>query len=117
MTGIGKWGQWREGIFNSRLSTYSACSSVWQNACFGSMRSQVRFLLRRPKKIINICLDITFKILYTSSMKSEGIMKTWTEIRKLDAVLRMKRFASKRKGNDKKARSKKLCRKKVVSWE
>ena len=44
-------------------------------------------------------------------------MKTWTEIRKLDAVLRMKRFASKRKGNDKKARSKKLCRKKVVSWE
>ena len=33
-----------------------------------------------------------------------------------DAVLRMTRFSEKRKGNDKRARSKKLYRKRV-SWE
>ena len=42
-------------------------------------------------------------------------MKTLTELKKLDALLRMTRFSTKRKGNDKKRASKKLCRKKV-SW-
>ena len=42
-------------------------------------------------------------------------MKTFTELKKLDAVLRMSRFSTKRKGNDKKRLSKKACRKKV-SW-
>ena len=37
------------------------------------------------------------------------------ELKKFDAVLRMSRFSTKRKGNDKKRLSKKLCRKKV-SW-
>jgi len=43
-------------------------------------------------------------------------MKTLTELKKFDAVLRMSRFSTKRKGNDKRAHSKKLCRKRV-SWE
>ena len=42
-----------------------------------------------------------------------GTMKTLSELKKLDAVLRMSRFSTKRKGNDKKRLSKKLCRKKV----
>ena len=41
-------------------------------------------------------------------------MKTLTELKKLDAVLRMSRFSTKRKGNDKKARSKKLCRERIT---
>ncbi len=40
-------------------------------------------------------------------------MKTLTELKKLDAVLRMSRFSTKRKGNDKKRLSKKACRRKV----
>ena len=55
-------------------------------------------------------LDKYFKSLYTT------IMKTLTDLKKFDAVLRMSRFSTKRKGNDKKRLSKKLCRKKV-SWE
>ena len=55
-------------------------------------------------------LDKYFKSLYTT------IMETLTELKKFDAVLRMSRFSTKRKGNDKKRLSKKLCRKKV-SWE
>ena len=55
-------------------------------------------------------LDKYFKSLYTT------IMETLTELKKLDAILRMSRFSTKRKGNDKKRLSKKLCRKKV-SWE
>ena len=47
-------------------------------------------------------------------LKKEEIMKTLTELKKLDALLRMTRFSTKRKGNDKKRLSKKLCRKKVV---
>ena len=43
-------------------------------------------------------------------------METLKELKKFDAVLRMNRFSTKRKGNDKKRLSKKLCRKKV-SWE
>jgi len=43
-------------------------------------------------------------------------MKTLSELKTFDAVLRMSRFSTKRKGNDKKNRSKTLCRKKV-SWE
>jgi len=43
-------------------------------------------------------------------------MKTLTDLKKFDAVLRMTRFATKRKGCEKKRMSKKLCRKKV-SWE
>ncbi len=43
-------------------------------------------------------------------------MKTLTDLKKFDAVLRMSRFSTKCKGNDKKRLSKKLCRKKV-SWE
>ena len=54
-------------------------------------------------------LDKYFKSLYTT------IMKTLTDLKKFDAVLRMSRFSTKRKGNDKKRLSKKLCRKKV-SW-
>tara|TARA_B100001123_G_C14978179_1_gene894488 strand:- start:487 stop:636 length:150 start_codon:yes stop_codon:yes gene_type:complete len=42
-----------------------------------------------------------------------GIMKTLSELKTFDAVLRMSRFSTKRKGNDKKRISKKLCRKKV----
>jgi hypothetical protein len=41
------------------------------------------------------------------------IMDTVSELKKFDAVLRMTRFSTKRKGNDKKRNSKKLCRKKV----
>ena len=55
-------------------------------------------------------LDKYFKSLYTT------IMETLRELKKFDAVLRMSRFSTKRKGNDKKRLSKKLCRKKV-SWE
>jgi len=54
-------------------------------------------------------LDKYFKSLYTT------IMETLRELKKFDAVLRMSRFSTKRKGNDKKRLSKKLCRKKV-SW-
>ena len=43
-------------------------------------------------------------------------METLTKLKKFDAVLRMTRFATKHKGDDKKRMSKKLCRKKV-SWE
>ena len=43
-------------------------------------------------------------------------METVRELKKFDALLRMTRFSTKRKGNDKKRLSKKLCRKKV-SWE
>ena len=53
-------------------------------------------------------LDKYFKSLYTT------IMETLRELKKFD-VLRMSRFSTKRKGNDKKRLSKKLCRKKV-SW-
>ena len=42
-------------------------------------------------------------------------METLTKLKKFDAVLRMTRFATKHKGDDKKRMSKKLCRKKV-SW-
>ena len=42
-------------------------------------------------------------------------MKTFTELKTFDAVLRMKRFSTKRKGNEKKRLSKNLCRKKI-SW-
>ena len=42
-------------------------------------------------------------------------MKTFTELKTFDAVLRMKRFSTKRKGNEKKRLSKKACRRKV-SW-
>ena len=44
-----------------------------------------------------------------------GTMKTLSELKKLDAVLRMSRFSTKRKGNDKKRLSKRACRRKV-SW-
>ena len=54
-------------------------------------------------------LDKYIKSLYTT------IMETLRELKKFDAVLRMSRFSTKRKGNDKKRLSKKLCRKKV-SW-
>ena len=50
-------------------------------------------------------------ILLVNSEK--GVMKTLSEIKKFDAVLRMTRFSTKRKGCDKKRLSKKLCRKKV----
>ena len=55
-------------------------------------------------------LDKYIRSLYTT------IMETLTELKKFDAVLRMSRFSTKRKGNDKKRLSKKLCRKKVL-WE
>ena len=55
-------------------------------------------------------LDKYNKSLYTT------IMETLRELKKFDAVLRMSRFSTKRKGNDKKRLSKKLCREKV-SWE
>ena len=42
-------------------------------------------------------------------------MKTLSELKKLDAVLRMSRFSTKRKGNEKKRLSKRACRRKV-SW-
>ena len=41
-------------------------------------------------------------------------MDTARELEKFDALLRMTRFSTKRKGNDKKKNSKKLCRKKVT---
>ncbi len=43
-------------------------------------------------------------------------METVSELKKFDALLRMTRFSTKRKGNDKKKRSKKLCRKKI-RWD
>ena len=43
------------------------------------------------------------------------VMKTMSELKTLDAVLRMSRFSTKRKGNEKKRLSKKACRGKV-SW-
>ncbi len=46
-------------------------------------------------------------------MIEKGIMDTVSELKKFDAVLRMTRFSTKRKGNDKKRISKKLCSKKV----
>ena len=53
---------------------------------------------------------------YIILVENEDKMKTLTELKKFDAVLRMSRFSTKCKGNDKKRLSKKLCRKKV-SWE
>ena len=41
-------------------------------------------------------------------------METARELEKFDALLRMTRFSTKRKGNDKKKHSKKLCRKKIT---
>ena len=41
-------------------------------------------------------------------------METVRELKKFDALLRMTRFSTKRKGCEKKKRSKKLCRKKVA---
>ena len=55
--------------------------------------------------------DSGFDILQVKDER--GIMKTLTELKTFDAVLRMSRFSTKRKGNDKKHISKKLCRKKV----
>ena len=55
-------------------------------------------------------LDKYIRSLYTT------IMETLKELKKFDAVLRMSRFSTKCKGNDKKRLSKKLCLKKV-SWE
>ena len=55
-------------------------------------------------------LDKYIKSLYNT------IMENLRELKKFDAVLRMSRFSTKRKGNDKRRLSKKLCRKKV-SWE
>ena len=43
-------------------------------------------------------------------------METARELEKFDALLRMTRFSTKRKGNDKKKHSKKLCRKKI-QWD
>ena len=40
-------------------------------------------------------------------------MKTLTELKTFDAVLRMTRFSTKRKGNEKKRRNKMVCRRKV----
>ena len=68
------------------------------------------FLADQLRKKMKKGLDKYFKSLYTT------IMKTLTDLKKFDAVLRMSRFSTKRKGNDKKRLSKKLCRKKV-SWE
>ena len=42
-------------------------------------------------------------------------MKTFTELKTFDAVLRMKRFSTKRKCNEKKRLSKRACRGKFVS--
>ena len=43
-------------------------------------------------------------------------METVRELKKFDALLRMTRFSTKRKGCEKKKRSKKLCRKKI-RWD
>ena len=48
-----------------------------------------------------------------SSCQNGNIMKTLTELKTFDAVLRMTRFSTKRKGNEKKRRNKMACRKKV----
>ena len=53
---------------------------------------------------------------YIILVENEDKMKTLTELKTFDAVLRMSRFSTKRKGNDKKRLSKNLCRKRV-SWE
>ena len=53
---------------------------------------------------------------YIILVENEDKIKTLTELKKFDAVLRMSRFSTKRKGNDKKRLSKNLCRKRV-SWE
>ena len=59
-------------------------------------------------------LDILVQVWYPGyTMIEKGIMDTVSELKKFDAVLRMTRFSTKRKGNDKKRISKKLCRKKV----
>jgi len=46
-------------------------------------------------------------------MMRKEVMKTLSELKKFDAVLRMTRFSTKRKGNEKKRRNKMACRKKV----
>ena len=43
-------------------------------------------------------------------------MKTLSELKTYDAVLRMSRFSTKRKGNEKKEKSRKACRGKRVIW-
>ena len=43
-------------------------------------------------------------------MIEKGIMDTVSELKKFDAVLRMTRFSTKRKGNDKKRISKKMSK-------
>ncbi len=68
-----------------------------------------KFWVGQLQKKMKKGLDKYFKSLYTT------IMETLRELKKFDAVLRMSRFSTKRKGNDKKRLSKKLCRKKV-SW-
>jgi len=47
------------------------------------------------------------------SLSKKVIMKM-SELKKLDAVLRMSRFSTKRKGCDKKRLSKRACRGKVI---
>ena len=68
------------------------------------------FWVGQLQKKIKKGLDKYIKSLYNT------IMENLRELKKFDAVLRMSRFSTKRKGNDKKRLSKKLCRKKV-SWE
>ena len=71
---------------------------------------QTRKVLEQGKKK-DLTTDSGFGILQVKDER--GIMKTLTELKTFDAVLRMSRFSTKRKGNDKKRISKKLCRKKV----
>jgi len=70
---------------------------------------QKKSLMLFKKDLTN---DYPFDILLVKGEK-RGIMKTLSEIKKIDAVLRMTRFSTKRKGCDKKRLSKSLCRKKV----
>ena len=68
------------------------------------------FWVGQLQKKIKKGRDYYIKSLYNT------IIENLRELKKFDAVLRMSRFSTKRKGNDKKRLSKKLCRKKV-SWE
>ena len=51
---------------------------------------------------------------YRETLSSRKVIMKMSELKKLDAVLRMSRFSTKRKGNEKKRLSKRACRGKVI---
>ena len=89
-------------------------SNIFHNDLIGMIVNTIGIFYPIYLEFNNKKLDIDAWLWYPGySMIEKGIMDTVSELKKFDAVLRMTRFSTKRKGNDKKRISKKLCRKKV----